>query len=64
MVPLRAQRLCLVPGLVWQACKKLYTERLKAFLESWYNISDVIMLILYITAFVLKYFIKMRVSIH
>jgi hypothetical protein len=46
---------------VWQAIKKLYTERLSAFLESWYNISDAIMLILYVTSFVIEFFIKAKV---
>ncbi|ELT87570.1 hypothetical protein CAPTEDRAFT_23127, partial [Capitella teleta] len=52
----------LIIGLVWQTVKKVYTERLKAFLESWYNISDVIMLIMYITSFVLVLFTNTQVK--
>ena len=53
---------CVCTGLVWQGCKKMYTERLKVFAESWYNITDVLMLVLYITSFVLRYFSRIKVS--
>ncbi|CAH1779725.1 unnamed protein product [Owenia fusiformis] len=51
-----------VVGLVWQECKQLYGEGLEGFVDSWFNLMDFSMLTGYLASFVLRFLVRIKVT--
>lgn len=45
-----------VIGMACQECNQIFTEGLKAYAKSWYNLMDITLLTLYFSSFTLRYF--------